>query len=80
MAIRGNTIGTPIKPEVNLVKATRLTDKEKAQVLENIGAAPVGSGGGGSYILTEADKAEIVSTVLKELPAATTYTGQVEVV
>lgn len=76
MAIRGNTIGTPIKPEINLVKATDLTDKEKAQVLENIGAAPAGSGAGGSYVLTEEDKADIVSTVLGELPV---YLGEVEI-
>lgn len=37
MKIRGNTIGTPIKPEKNLVKATDLTDAEKAQARENIG-------------------------------------------
>ena len=76
MAIRGNTIGTPIKPEINLIKATDLTDKEKAQVLENIGAAPAGSGAGGSYVLTEEDKADIVSTVLGELPV---YLGEVEI-
>lgn len=38
MKIRGNTIGTPIKPEKNLVKATDLTEEEKAQARENIGA------------------------------------------
>ena len=38
MIIRGNTIGTPLKPEKNLVKATDLTDEEKAQVRKNIGA------------------------------------------
>ena len=43
--IRGNTIGTPIKPEKNLVKATALTEEEKAQARANIGAAAVGEGG-----------------------------------
>lgn len=38
MKIRGNTIGTPIKPEKNLIKATDLTEAEKAQARENIGA------------------------------------------
>lgn len=38
MKIRGNTIGTPIKPEKNLVKATDLTEEEKAQARANIGA------------------------------------------
>ena len=41
MKIRGNTVGTPIKPEKNLVKATDLTEEEKAQARENIGAADV---------------------------------------
>ena len=41
MKIRGNTIGTPIKPEKNLVKATNLTEDEKAQVRENIGVVDV---------------------------------------
>ena len=39
MKIRGNTIGTNIKPEKNLVKATDLTDKEMAKARANIGAA-----------------------------------------
>ena len=38
MKIRGNTIGTPIKPEQNLIKATDLTEEQKAQARENIGA------------------------------------------
>ena len=38
MKIRGNTVGTPIKPEKNLIKATDLTEEEKAQARENIGA------------------------------------------
>ena len=38
MKIRGNTVGTPIKPEKNIVKATNLTEDEKAQARENIGA------------------------------------------
>lgn len=38
MKIRGNTIGTPLKPEKNLVKATDLTEEEKAQARANIGA------------------------------------------
>lgn len=39
MKIRGNTIGTPLKPEKNLVKATGLSPEEQAQARENIGAA-----------------------------------------
>lgn len=39
MKIRGNTVGTPIKPEKNLVKATGLSVEEQAQARENIGAA-----------------------------------------
>lgn len=38
MKIRGNTVGTTLKPEKNLVKATDLTDEEKAQARANIGA------------------------------------------
>ena len=47
MKIRGNTVGTPIKPERNLVKATDLTAEEKAQARANIDAAPAGYGLGG---------------------------------
>lgn len=39
MKIRGNTIGTPIKPEKNILKATDLTAEEQAQARANIGAA-----------------------------------------
>lgn len=46
MKIRGNTIGTPIKPEKNILKATDLTEEEKAQARENIGAAAIGETGG----------------------------------
>ena len=42
MKIRGITVGTPIKPEKNLVKATDLTEEEKAQARANIGAADAG--------------------------------------
>ena len=38
MKIRGNTVGTPLKPEKNLVKATDLNPEEKAQARANIGA------------------------------------------
>ena len=38
MIIRGGTVSTPIKPERNLVKATNLTEEEKAQARDNIGA------------------------------------------
>ena len=48
MKIRGNTIGTTIKPEKNILKATDLTEAEKKQVRENIGAVAVGEGGVGS--------------------------------
>ena len=37
MKIRGNTIGTPIKPEQNIIKATNLTEVEKEQARLNIG-------------------------------------------
>ena len=38
MKIRGITVGTPLKPEKNLIKATDLTEEEKAQARKNIGA------------------------------------------
>ena len=38
MKIRGNTIGTPIKPGKTLVKAQNLTKAEKQQARHNIGA------------------------------------------
>lgn len=57
MKIRGNTVGTPIKPEKAVVKCQNLTEEEKAQARANIGAAAVGEGGGG---LTEQDVEQIV--------------------
>lgn len=42
MKIRGITVGTPLKPERTLVKATELTDEQKSQARENIGAASAG--------------------------------------
>jgi hypothetical protein len=36
--IRGNVIGTPIKPEKSIIKATDLTEEQKAQARANIGA------------------------------------------
>lgn len=39
MKIRGNTVGTNMKPEKNLVKATGLTPEEKAQARNNMDAA-----------------------------------------
>lgn len=38
MKIRGNTIGTTQKPEATLLATTGLTEKQKAQARENIGA------------------------------------------
>ena len=45
--IRGDMVGTTIKPEKVLVKATNLTEEEQAQVRENLGVLP-GSGEGAS--------------------------------
>ena len=39
MKIRGNVVGTTLKPDKTLVKATSLIEEEKAQARENIGAA-----------------------------------------
>ena len=39
MKIRGNIVGTNQKPEKVLVRATDLTEDQKAQARENIGAA-----------------------------------------
>ena len=38
MKIRGNTVGTTIKPEKAVVKCKNLTEKEKTQARENVGA------------------------------------------
>lgn len=38
MKIRGTTITTPIKPEAVVVKCQNLTDEQKTQARENIGA------------------------------------------
>ena len=40
MKIRGNTIGTPMRPDkAVLVGAEAMTEEQKAQMRENIGAA-----------------------------------------
>jgi hypothetical protein len=39
MKIRGTTITTPMKPEAALVKCKKLTEEQKTQARENIGAA-----------------------------------------
>jgi hypothetical protein len=46
MKIRGNTVGTPLTPKAALLKA-ELTEEEKVQARERIGAAAIGEGGGG---------------------------------
>lgn len=38
MKIRGNVVGTTQKPEKVIVRATHLTEEQKAQARENIGA------------------------------------------
>lgn len=38
MKVRGNVVGTTIKPEKTLIKATGLTEEEKVRARENIGA------------------------------------------
>jgi hypothetical protein len=43
MKIRGNTVGTTIKPEKILVKSENLTEKEKAKARANIGAMQNGN-------------------------------------
>lgn len=40
MKIRGNTVGTTLKPEVILATPKDLTEEEKAQARQNIGAMP----------------------------------------
>lgn len=54
MKIRGNTIGTTIKPEKVLVKSENLTEAEKVKARANIGAASMlvvteGAGGKASH-------------------------------
>lgn len=41
MKIRGNTVGTNLRPEVILTKTTALTEEQKAKARENIGAASI---------------------------------------
>ena len=51
--IRGNLVGTNQRPENVLVRATELTEEQKAQARANIGAASVddiGTGGGGGNV------------------------------
>ena len=37
MKIRGNTVGTPIKPEQAILRCKDLTEEQKAQARQNIG-------------------------------------------
>lgn len=46
--IRGNLVGTNQRPENVLVRATELTEEQKAQARANIGAASVDQIGSGS--------------------------------
>lgn len=64
---------TVVAPDTVLFIRQKLTEAQKAQARENIGAAAPGEGGGsggGSYVLTDEDKAEIVAAVLAALPIA----------
>lgn len=74
MKIRGNTVGTPIKPEAVFLKA-ELTEEEKAQARERIGAAAPGEGGG----VTDEHINSLIDAKLANLEIAPTYTGEVEV-
>lgn len=63
MKIRGNTVGTPIKPEKVLVKCQNLTEEEKIMARQNIGA-----GGSLLTVFTDGDTsshtpAEIITHV-----------------
>lgn len=55
MKIRGNVVGTTLRPDKALVKATNLTEEEKAQARANIGAAAYGEGGGGGSITVDSE-------------------------
>ena len=46
MKIRGNTVGTPIRPEKVVVKCQNLTEEEKATARNNIGALSENINGG----------------------------------
>ena len=41
MMIRGNTIGTALKPETVMIRCTNLTEEGKAKARENIGVVPM---------------------------------------
>lgn len=64
MKIRGNTIGTPLKPEKNLVKATNLTAEEQAQARANIGADQVFIAEYGKTSFAEMDEARAAGKLL----------------
>lgn len=53
--IRGSVITTPLKPEKNILKATDLTEEQKAQARANIGVPEV---------------SELVEAVIAALPQA----------
>ena len=78
--IIGVTVGTPI--------STKKIGEKLNPVKTVNGIAPDANGNvkvnvhDGSYVLTEKDKADIVASVLAEIPPsqpAATYTGEVEV-
>jgi hypothetical protein len=53
--IRGSVIATPLKPEKSILKATDLTEEQKAQARANIGVPEV---------------SELVDAVIAALPKA----------
>jgi hypothetical protein len=72
MKIRGNTVGTAIKPEQAVVKCKNLTEEQKAQARENIGAVD-------SIYVDNAvkDKAyELIDTITFEEDAALNLTQE----
>lgn len=56
MKIRGNTVGTTLKPEQAVVRCKNLTEEQKAQARENIDAADVSGNWHASYKITGSKK------------------------
>ena len=68
MKIRGNTVGTPLRPEVVLTKASDLTEEQKAQARANIGAAAEESG---DPVANTVSKVEAPRVVEQPVPVLT---------
>lgn len=74
--IRGNTVGTTLKPDRVLVKATDLADADKAQARENIGAASNGEVQGMLGLITQMSEVQTIEPSTNKYNPAEWVTGK----